>query len=107
MTYAFLGSILDALGGRLEEVQISRLTDEAFYAEATFSTPQGRKSVDARPSDAIALALSQRSPIRVAQEVLAKVVVAVPHEQSPESKWLKVVAGPSGFTAEESESPAG
>jgi RNA polymerase sigma factor (sigma-70 family) len=107
MTYAFLGAILDALGGRLEGVHVSRLADEVFYAEAVISTPQGRKSIDARPSDAIALALSQKVPIRVDPAVLEQAAVTGPHEKAPDSKWLRVVAGPQGFTPEAADTPAG
>jgi RNA polymerase sigma factor (sigma-70 family) len=106
MTYTFLGSILDALGGRVEEVLVCRLTDEVYYAEVVLSTPQGKKSIDARPSDAIALALSRRTPIRVDPAVIAQAAVTGLHERSAESKWLRVTAGPHGFMQEESESPS-
>lgn len=70
LTYAFAGEALRAGGGRLREVRIDRLVDETFYATARVSGPAGEQDVDARPSDALNLALLLGAPIRVAAEVL-------------------------------------
>jgi bifunctional DNase/RNase len=63
-------ALIAASGGRLSEVRINRLTDEVFYAQAVIESTEGTRSVDARPSDAIALALQTGAPIRVAGEVM-------------------------------------
>lgn len=70
LTYVFTASLLQAAGGRLREVRIERLVDEAFYAVAVVDGPQGTREVDARPSDALNLALLAGAPIRVAPDVL-------------------------------------
>jgi RNA polymerase sigma-70 factor (ECF subfamily) len=68
-TFAFARNILDAAGGRLAEVRVSRLTDDVFYAVAVIEGPKGRVDVDARPSDALNLALLVGAPILVEPDV--------------------------------------
>ncbi|TMC02918.1 MAG: sigma-70 family RNA polymerase sigma factor [Chloroflexi bacterium] len=70
LTYAFAARLLEAAGGTLEEVRISRLADETFYAEAVVASGGATRTVDARPSDALNLAVLLRRPVRVAREVL-------------------------------------
>ncbi len=78
LTHAFAASLLQAVGGRVHEVQVARLAGEVYYASATVESGTGTTTVDARPSDAIALALLTGAPIRVAAGVLA--AAAVPPE---------------------------
>jgi bifunctional DNase/RNase len=56
--------LVQALGGNLREVRIDRLTEGTYYATVVVNGPQGTAEVDARPSDAIALALVVGAPIR-------------------------------------------
>ncbi len=74
MTYGFVQRVVSALGGTLTGVRITRLTDQTFYAEATFDGPGGPTAVDARPSDAINLALLADVPIHVDAGVLEQCV---------------------------------
>jgi bifunctional DNase/RNase len=64
-TYRFAAGLLDAAGSRLREVVVMRLTEEIFYAEAVLEGPGGERRVDARPSDALNLALVAGAPVRV------------------------------------------
>lgn len=66
-TYAFAASLLSAAGGEVEGVRIARLEGGVFYAEVGLA---GGASLDARPSDALNLALLTGAPIAVAPEVL-------------------------------------
>jgi RNA polymerase sigma factor (sigma-70 family) len=70
LTFPFAARLLEAAGGRLQEVRIDRLLDETFYAEVVVDGPAGTRTFDARPSDAIALALETGAPIRVAVSVM-------------------------------------
>jgi RNA polymerase sigma factor (sigma-70 family) len=81
LAYELTAGILEAAGGKLSEVRISRLADEVFYAEVHVDGPNGPHTVDARPSDALNLALLTDAPIRVDPLVLR---TADPH---PEAKW--------------------
>jgi len=69
-TYAFAAEILRAAGGQLREVRIDRLVDDVFYATAVVTGPDGEREIDARPSDALNLALLLGAPIRVDAQVL-------------------------------------
>jgi hypothetical protein len=70
LTHDLLGNVLAVLGARLERVTIGSLRDETFHARLLVVTPDARHEVDARPSDAIALALRLEVPIYAAAEVL-------------------------------------
>jgi RNA polymerase sigma factor (sigma-70 family) len=72
LTYAFAAQLLSAVGGRVREVRIERLVDETYYAQVVVEADAGSKIIDARPSDAIALALETGAPIRVSREVMER-----------------------------------
>jgi RNA polymerase sigma factor (sigma-70 family) len=70
LTHAFAAQLLTAAGGQVREVRIERLVDETYYAQVVVKAQSVDKVVDARPSDAIALALETGAPIRVSHEVM-------------------------------------
>ena len=78
MTMNFIASILHSLGAVLEEVRIESLTDEIFYATARIRSDNTLHEIDARPSDAIALAVATGSPVFVSEEILDMAGVALP-----------------------------
>jgi uncharacterized protein len=70
MTHDLLRSFVQALGGEVQAVVVNALVENTFHATIVLRTAAGKPvNVDARPSDAIALALRCRAPIRVAEEV--------------------------------------
>jgi RNA polymerase sigma-70 factor (ECF subfamily) len=68
-TYRFTADLLEAAGARLREVRVMRLADMIFYAQAVL---EDGSTVDARPSDAINLALVAGAPVLVDEAVLAQ-----------------------------------
>ena len=78
MTMNFMASILKAARATLEEVRIETLKDEIFYAIAKIRSGDTINEIDARPSDAIALAVVTGSPVFVVEEILEKCGVALP-----------------------------
>jgi uncharacterized protein len=70
MTYQFVAALVQALGGRVRQVRIDRVVEEAYVTTVEVDGPPGVRSVDARPSDALNLAALVRAPIFVAPEVL-------------------------------------
>jgi len=56
---------IEAAGGRVTRVVINDLQEFTFYATIDIDTPQGVKYIDARPSDAIALAVRAKCPVFV------------------------------------------
>jgi len=70
MTYQFTSNLVSATGGRVVEVRITGLTEGVFYATVVVEGPASAGEVDARPSDALNLALITGSPIRVDRRLL-------------------------------------
>jgi RNA polymerase sigma factor (sigma-70 family) len=70
LTYTFIASLLQAAGARLQEVRITRLAGDMYFATAVIQGPAGAQSVDARPSDALNLALAAGAPVFAARSVL-------------------------------------
>jgi bifunctional DNase/RNase len=72
MTHDLMKNLMDHLGVKLAKVEICDLRDNTFFA-LMYMILQGKEfSVDARPSDAIALALRAEAPIYVEEEVIQK-----------------------------------
>jgi|SRR5579859_4245789 len=62
MTYTFMAELVRALGGRALEARITAADPKTIYANLTFEGLNGRQVVDARPSDALNLALRTGLP---------------------------------------------
>ena len=78
LTYDLMKNILETLNVKVEKVEISDLKDGTYYATIYLKTPEGEiKHIDARPSDAINIALRSGAPIFVADHVMnsGKVVI--------------------------------
>lgn len=77
LTHDLLVNILEEWDMTLERVLIHSLQDNTFYAVLTVRQGEIRKEIDARPSDAIAIALRTNSPIWVMEEVIADASIPV------------------------------
>lgn len=66
LTHDLMKTIIDTLGGELNDVFINELRDGTFYARLNFDSQE----IDSRPSDAIALAVRYGVPIFVADSVM-------------------------------------
>src|SRR3954469_20300843 len=93
MTHDLLRNIITDLDGQVDRIVVSDLKDNTFYAVIHLTVRGERVSVDARPSDAIALALRTRSPILVEESVIdnAKSVDFTPDQADSDrlQKWLE------------------
>lgn len=70
LTHSLIGNIIAQLGGRLKHILINDLRGDTFFAELHLETEAGSIMVDARPSDAIAVAVRSEVPIFVSDEVM-------------------------------------
>jgi hypothetical protein len=77
MTHDFLCAIIRALGARVENVVVSELKNDCFYAITCLDCDGKSIKVDCRPSDAIAVAVRTGTPIFATEEVLKKASVTV------------------------------
>ncbi len=72
MTHDLLRSAIEQLGGKIERITITDLRDATFYAILHLDRDGEKVEVDARPSDAMALALRCGAPIYVEETVIEK-----------------------------------
>jgi len=93
MTHDLLRNIITDLDGRVERVVVSDLRDNTYFAIIHLTVRGERVAIDARPSDAIALALRTRSPILVEETVIehsrSSDFTAEPAENDRLQKWLE------------------
>ena len=99
MTHDLMKNLLEELGGSIERVVVCDLRENTFYATIYLRSSQRTISIDARPSDAIALALRTQSPILVEESVIEGARSAESNKESADvgrlRKWLE------GLTEEE------
>jgi len=72
MTHDLMKAVLDVVDAKVISVVISDLKDNTYYAKIHLTYEDSEYSIDARPSDAIALALRTKAPIFANEEVLRK-----------------------------------
>ena len=93
MTHDLLRNIITDLEGRVDRVVVSDLRDNTYFAIIHLTVRGERVAVDARPSDAIALALRTRSPILVEESVIESARTAdfttEPADTERLQKWLE------------------
>ena len=72
LTHDLLLKIIETFGAKLKQVLINRLENSTFYAKLIISRNGDGEdlSIDARPSDSIALALRANAPIAASRSVL-------------------------------------
>jgi RNA polymerase sigma factor (sigma-70 family) len=75
-TYKLAAGLVQAADAEVAEVRITRLLDGVFYALVIVRGPAGTQEVDARPSDAVNLALATGAPIMVDNALFDREVVA-------------------------------
>lgn len=70
MTHDLFRSFIETLGATIEKIEVVDIRDNVFYALITIVHGDTHLTIDARPSDAIAIALRTKSPIFVADHVI-------------------------------------
>lgn len=73
MTHELLATTIEQLGGKLEKVTITELKNNTFYARLIVKKGKDTIEIDARPSDAVALATRTKTPIFVDESVIDSV----------------------------------
>ena len=70
LTHDLLDDVLKKLGGDVVSVRVDRLEDDVFYGSLLIHKDGRLLEIDARPSDALALAIGSSAPVYVAESVL-------------------------------------
>jgi bifunctional DNase/RNase len=73
LTHDLVASVIDHMGGELRDIYISELREHTYYAKLRIRLNGENVEVDSRPSDALALAVTAKVPIYVAEDVLEEV----------------------------------
>jgi uncharacterized protein len=84
MTHDLLKSIVEALGGVVERVIVVDMRDNTYFAVVRIHREGLSLDIDARPSDAIALALRTKSPILCESQVIDQAAVQARPAAQPE-----------------------
>ncbi|MEJ2103429.1 MAG: bifunctional nuclease family protein [Ignavibacteriaceae bacterium] len=90
LTHDLLKQLTDSLGATVIEIIIDELRDNTFYAKIILEVSGFTQEIDARPSDAIALAVRAQAPIYVSSLVMDSAAF-VPSEETEETSSAKPV----------------
>lgn len=98
MTHDLLRNLIIQIGLEAKSVIVTDLSDNTFYARVELIDLNGNEvSLDARPSDAIALALRLDCPIFIEQDVLEKSAAAnqpgptATDDEPPVEEWPELI----------------
>lgn len=96
MTHDLLRNILNELDVEVNRVEVNDLADNTFYAKIYLRKDDEEIMMDARPSDAIALALRTSSPIYVDKRVMEKsrridLSKNFDEEKNKQQKWTEIL----------------
>jgi len=99
MTHDLLRNVLNELGATVDCVEITDLKENTYFALIHLHINGAQRTVDARPSDAISLALRTKSPIYVSKRVIETSSVLQQAEDANETnlsnvsrdKWAEIL----------------
>jgi hypothetical protein len=99
LTHDLLKSIIDEMGATISHVTVSELKNDTFFARIVMDVNGQSMEIDARPSDAIALAVRANAPLFVAEDVMS--AASIVPETSLEESSLDVESEPLSEEEEE------
>ena len=99
LTHDLLKSVIDQMGATISHIMVSELKNDTFYARIVMDIDGKSMEIDARPSDAIALAVRVNAPLFVAEEVMD--TASIVPEQSLDD--IEEEGVPAPVSAEEEE----
>jgi uncharacterized protein len=86
LTHDLIKNVIEELGAKIISIVISDLIDDIFYSRIVMDVAGRHVEVDARPSDAIALAVRAHTPIYVEESVLERAGVALESADTASSR---------------------
>lgn len=94
LCHDLFATLAQATESAIECATVTRVDKNIFYAEITVKAPQGLTNIDARPSDAISIALRSKVPIYVTEEVFRDAAAVINTDNM--LQYLSNPQGPSG-----------
>ena len=89
LTHDLLKSVIEELGAKLTSIMIADLIDDIFHARLILDANGRHTEVDARPSDAIALAVRVKVPIYVSESVMERAAVTLDNAEEREESGAR------------------
>jgi hypothetical protein len=96
LTHDLLKTVVHDLGGRVNHVLVSDLRNDTFFARILLNVNGRQMEIDARPSDAIALAVRAKVPIYVAETVMEAASIMPEDDIEGEGTDAKLSQSPFG-----------
>ena len=98
MTHDLLNSIMLMLNIEVTKIEVCDPKDNTYYAMIHFSREGTEMSIDARPSDALAISLRTKAPVYVNDEVISRSVEMDLHGEPEDKsetgkKWQEILEG--------------
>ena len=96
MTHDLLKNMMDKVDVKVARIEVSDLKDNTYYAVIHLKQGEKEITLDARPSDALAISLRVKAPIFVAEEVINQSsrinLKAEPQDKSEKGKkWQEIL----------------
>jgi bifunctional DNase/RNase len=85
LPYDLIRTIIDDMGGTVDRIAVTDLSDDVFYARIVLQQKGREVEIDSRPSDAIALAVRARVPIMVDDSVMDKAGVMLSSDEEEDT----------------------
>lgn len=105
LTHDLFASVITGLGGALQRVMITKVVDNTYFAELIIQRNAELISIDARPSDSIAIALRMSAAIFTTEDLLENTSIEISdaseHDFVAEPGEEKSPEGASGLTPEQ------
>ena len=79
MTHDLISNLLHEMQMTVSQIQIAKIEDHTFFANIVLYSDGAPYEIDARPSDAIAIAIREDAPIMVHEEILSDAGVQFPN----------------------------
>lgn len=87
----FTTKLIEATKAKLDYVVLDRMAEGVFYATVALKTQAGTVSIDARPSEAIALALRLKAPIYISEKMWEKASPPLPEGKTPNRSGIQSI----------------
>ncbi len=101
LTHDLINNILNVLGTKLEKILIYNMLSDVFYSELHIQKGEETIIVDARTSDAVALAVRSDAPIYISSEILAIVGTVVEPATAEPAEEVEVEVNAEDLTPDE------
>lgn len=101
LTHDLAASLIRGLGGALSRVLITRVQDNTYFAELVIKRGAEHFSIDARPSDSIAIALRLAAPVFTTDELLTNTALHLPTGEGQDAGTPLGPGDAGGLSAEQ------